>query len=170
MKNFLWGVLSTLVAVTIGALAYLLSGFAEVRADKAPGRWETALMRAAVHASVRREAPEQPNPFGPSDENLVAGGRIYQDSCAGCHGSPGKKDNDSDTLFPPPPQFWLEGTQYTEAQIFWIGKHGIRRTGMFVAGRWNSDEKLWKAVAYIKRMNSLPPAVSEALSKPPAPN
>jgi len=75
MKNFIRGVLVTLLVLVVGGLGYLLLGFAEVRGDAPPSRLESALMKAAVHASVRREAPETANPFAPTDENLIAGGR-----------------------------------------------------------------------------------------------
>jgi mono/diheme cytochrome c family protein len=165
MKNFVLGVICTIVALLAGGLLYLLLGFAEVRGDVA-GYWlESRIMTAAVHASVRRHAPEVANPFPPTDENLIAGGKIYLNECAGCHGTPGKAEDDSETLYPPPPQFAKVGTEYTEGQIFWVASHGIRRTGMFANGKWDSAEKLWKVAVYIKRIKTLPAAVQEAVRK-----
>ena len=167
MKHFLLGVLATIAIIAIGSFAYLRLGLAEVRGDLPPSRLESVLMSSAVHASVRREAPEMPNPFPPTDENLTAGGRLYIDGCAGCHGVPGKAKNDGgNVLFPPVPQLPLMGTEYTEAQIFWVIKHGIRRTGMFANGKWNTDKEMWTMAAYIKRMQSLPSRVQEELAKP----
>ena len=167
MKHFLLGVLATLAIIIIGSYAYLRLGLAETRADLPPSRLESLVMTSAVHASVRREAPETPNPFAPTDENLIAGGKLYTDGCAGCHGVPGKANKDGgDVLFPPVPQLPLVGTEYTEAQIFWVIKHGIRRTGMFANGKWNTDQEMWTMAAYIKRMQSLPPHVLEELAKP----
>jgi hypothetical protein len=72
----------------------------------------------------------------------------------GCHGTPGKATDYSDTLYPPAPQLPKGGTQHTEAQIFWIAKHGIRRAGMFADDKWELDEKLWKAAAQaVNRQN-----------------
>jgi mono/diheme cytochrome c family protein len=166
VKHFLLGVLVTIAVIVIGVLICLRLGLAEVRGDLAPSKLESVLMTSAVHASVRREAPEMPNPIAPTDDNLIAGGKIYLNECSGCHGAPGKPDESSTTLFPPIPQLPVNGTDYSEAQIFWIAKHGIRRTGMFANGKWDSDEKLWTAAAYIKRIKSLPPRVQEALAKP----
>jgi mono/diheme cytochrome c family protein len=166
VKNFLGGVLFTVLLLLVGGLAYLRLGFAEVRADLPPSRWEKVLMFSAVHASVRRRAPEIPNPVPATDENLFAGGKIYREGCAGCHGTPGKPDTSSDSLYPPIPQLPESGTTYTEAQIFWVAKHGIRLSGMFANGKWDSDEKLWAVAAYIKRIKSLPPNVEQQLAKP----
>ena len=168
MKNFLLGVLFASLVLVVGGLAYLRLGYAEVRADIPPGSRETALLFSSVHASVRRRAPELPNPVSPTDENLIAGGKIYRNECAGCHGTPGKPDS-GNSLYPPIPQLPIAGTTYTEAQIFWVAKHGIRLSGMFANGLWDSDQKLWTVAAYIKRMNSLPAHVQQELAKPEPP-
>ena len=165
MKHFLLGVATALLVLAIGGLLYLKLGLAEVRGDLPPSRWESSLMTSAAHASVRRRAPEAPNPVAPTDENLIAGGKLYLNECAGCHGAPGKP-NDPNTLYPPIPDLPTAGTQYSEAQIFWIAKHGIRLSGMFANGKWDSDEKLWTITAYIARIKSLPPRVQEELAKP----
>ena len=164
MKNFLLGVVAGALLLVLCGVAYLRLGFARVRADLAPAVWETQLMKPAVHASVRRQAPEMPNPVAPTEENLIAGGKLFINGCSGCHGRAGSEEDISGSLFPPIPQFHKEGTSYTEAQIFWIAKHGIRRTGMFANGKWNSDQELWTMAAYVKRMRELPPAVQEALA------
>lgn len=169
MRNFLAGVLFTVLLLLVCGLAYLRLGFAEVRADLPPSRWEKALMFSSVHASVGRRAPEIPNPVPSTDQNLIAGGRVYLDGCAGCHGMPGKPDTSSDSLYPPIPQLLETGTTYTEAQIFWVAKHGIRLSGMFANGKWDSDEKLWAVAAYLKRVKSLPRNVEQQLAKPEPP-
>ena len=168
MRNFLLGILFTLVALIVGGLAYLRLGYAEVRADVPPGKWERALMFSAAHASVRRRAPELPNPIPPTDENLIAGGKLYANECAGCHGAPSKPGL-PDALYPPIPQLAEVGTTYTEAQIFWVAKHGIRLSGMFANGKWDSDEKLWTISAYVARIKSLPSHVVQELAKPAPP-
>jgi mono/diheme cytochrome c family protein len=166
MKLFLLGVLVTLVVLFLGVYFYLILGFSEVRADIPPSRFETYLMRKAVHASAKKEAPALSNPIQPTDENLIAGAKLYLNACAGCHGTPGKPFGDKPPiLFPRIPELPVVGTELSEAQILFVAKHGIRRSGMFANGTWASDEKLWTVAAYIKRMNSLPPAVQAAVAK-----
>jgi thiosulfate dehydrogenase len=166
MKNFFLGVITTLLVLFLTGLAYLRLGFGEVRGDLPPANWETSLLSLAVHASVRREAPEVPNPVAATDENLIVGGKEYLGDCAGCHGSLDKPDryDTEHSLFPPIPQLPKVGTEYTEAQIFWVAKHGIRRSGMFANGKWTPDEKLWIMASFIKRIRSLPPTVETALT------
>ena len=96
--------------------------------------------------------------------------RAFEQECAGCHGTPGAPDSESiaASLYPPVPQLPKVGTEYSEAQIFWIAKHGVRRTGMFANGEWDSDKKLWTVAAYVQRIRSLPPHVQQELAKKPS--
>ena len=113
--------------------------------------------------TVRRQASEVPNPVAPTEENLISGGKLFTSNCSGCHGSLDGAEDNSDTLFPHVPQLHKVGTAYTEPQIFWIAKHGIRRTGMFANGKWYPDKDLWAMAAYVKHIRNLPPAVQNAL-------
>ena len=165
MKSFFLGSLVTVAVLGAGALIYMRLGLAEVRGDVPASRLEFSVMRMAVHASVRRHAPEVPNPVAPTDENLIAGGKMYLNDCAGCHGTPGRTQRWADPLNPAAPQLPVTGTEYSEAQIFWVAKHGIRRTGMFANGVWNADQKLWTLAAYIYRIRNLPPPVAAEIEK-----
>ena len=166
MKSFFLGVIATLAVLLIGVLGYLCLGLAEVRADLPPSQLEVLLMKRAVHASVRRQAPEVPNPIPPTDENLIAGAKVYLDGCAGCHGTPGKPfGGKGPVLFPPIPELPVVGTGLSESQIFYVAKHGIRRSGMFADADPKDNESLWKAAAFLKRMNSLSPAAQAGVAK-----
>ena len=165
MKQFFLGSLTTIVVLAVAGFAYLWLGFAEVRADSDPPTLESRIMRMAVHASVRRHAPEITNPVPPTDENLIAGGKIYLNECSGCHGTPGIPRKEADSLYPPAPRLAEVGTEYSEAQIFWVAKHGVRRTGMFANGVWDNDQKLWTVAAYIRRIRGLPSQVRDEIQR-----
>jgi mono/diheme cytochrome c family protein len=96
---------------------------------------------------------------------LIAGGKMYLNECSGCHGTPGVARKGAEPLNPAAPQLPEVGTEYSEAQIFWVAKHGIRRTGMFANGAWDSDQKLWTVAAFIYRIKNLPPRVAEEIQQ-----
>jgi len=167
LKNFIVGCLAAIVIVVIGTLAYLGLGLASVGADAKPPAWEAGLMNSAVHASVRQRASRIENPLSPTNETLIAGGKLYLDDCVGCHGAPGKPPSAfGASFYPPAPQFPLIGTQYSEAEVFWVAKHGIRRTGMFPQP-WYTDTELWTLSAFITRIESLSPNVMQAILQHP---
>ena len=160
MKNFLLGFLTGLVILVLAVAVYVAIGFADVRADAPIPNWVSRLMYSSVHAAVWRSAPGQNNPLPATDETLIAGGKLYLNDCVGCHGEPGKPPSDfGATFYPPAPQFPSVGTAYEEGQVFWIAKHGIRRTGMSAQEFSYADRDLWAVTAFIRRFPNLPPGV-----------
>lgn len=160
MKGFVLGVITTVLLLAAGGFAYLWFGLAEVRSDEPRSALENYLMQTAVHASIRRNAPELRSPVPPTEVNLITGGRMYQEQCARCHGAPGAEQK-----LPSAPSLHELATAYTESQIFWVAKHGIRWSGMAANGLWEGDEELWALAGYIKRMNHLPQHVKDELAK-----
>lgn len=160
MKGFILGIFFTLAIVAAGAYAYLHLGLADVRSDQPASQLENSIVSAAVHASIRRNAPELRSPVPPTDVNLITGGRMYTEQCSRCHGAPGAEQNGETA-----PPLHSIAAQFTESQIFWVAKHGIRWTSMPADTQNDSDEELWALAGYIKRNNRLPQHVKEELAK-----
>jgi mono/diheme cytochrome c family protein len=167
VKTFAMGFAFGTLVLILGVLAYLRLGLAEIHADTVPVGLTSRFLYSAVHSAVRRGAPAQQNPLSASQQMLIEGGKLYLNDCAGCHGEPGKAPSEfGATFYPPAPQLARTGTQYTEAQISWIAKHGIRRTGMAAQAGSYSDEKLWKLAAFIHQMTKLSPSVLKEIAQP----
>jgi mono/diheme cytochrome c family protein len=168
VKKFVLGFVTAVVALWLGGWIYLRLGLAGVRADEDAPHWEARLMALAVRASVRRNTPNMQNPMPPTIENLAAGRKLYVNGCAGCHGALGKPPASPETLYTPIPKLPQAGTQYSDAEVFWIVKHGIRRTGMSAYGPFYSDQQMWDIAAFIENIRNLPPGVLEGIqSKKP---
>jgi mono/diheme cytochrome c family protein len=167
MKRLILGFISGAVVLALCVFGYVELGLVDVGADAPAPAWATRWMFASVHASIRRSIPaDLKSPQPPDDDALIAGGTLYRNDCVGCHGAPGKPPSDfGATFYPPAPQLARDGTQYSEAQIFWIAKHGIRRTGMSAQGSSYSDQKLWLLAGFISRITSLPPRVQAGLEE-----
>ena len=166
MKRLVLGItVSLVIALMIGVGVFKL-GLLPVNADVPPSGLETRFIPIAVHASVASHAEEQPNPVTPTDENLIAGGEVYTAMCARCHGAPGRGPSVlGASFYPPAPQFTVRPSGYSEGELFWIVKHGIRNTGMPAWGRLLSDQDIWRVVAVLRRLNSLPPAVETSVKE-----
>lgn len=167
MKKFITGSSCAIVFLAIALAAYLALGFMDVAADRRPSALEAGFMTASLEASVRRRAPQMQNPLANSDDTLIAGGKLYLNDCVGCHGGPGQPPSHfGATFYPPAPQFPSAGTQFSEAQIFWVAKNGIRMTGMYPQAASYSDSQLWSLAAFISRARNLPPAVVKSIQPP----
>ena len=160
MKGFILGIFFTLAAIVAGGFAYFYLGLADVRGDQPSSQLETYVISTAVHASIRHNAPELRSPVPPTDVNLITGGRMYMEQCARCHGAP-----DAERKTEAAPFLHEMASQYTESQIFWVAKHGIRWTAMPADPQDDSDEELWALAGYIKRTNHLSQHVKEELAK-----
>src|SRR5882762_1272196 len=166
MKNFIAGFLAGILVLITGVLGYLRLGLLDARSDAAIPDWTARFLYSGIHASVRRTAPKLQNPLPQSDETLIAGGKLYLNDCVGCHGAPGKPPSDfGATFYPPAPQLARDGTQYLEAEIYWVAKHGIRRTGMSAQGPYYSDQKLWLLAGFISQITKLPSQVRAGIEE-----
>jgi mono/diheme cytochrome c family protein len=55
---------------------------------------------------------------------------------------------------------------YSDSQLFWIIKHGIRNTGMPAWSSMLSDEEIWQLVSLLKNSQDLPPSVEAEWDAP----
>ncbi|HWZ83009.1 MAG TPA: cytochrome c [Terriglobales bacterium] len=169
MRNLVAGFAAGTLLLVLGVLGYLRLGLADVRADVPPSWAVTRLFSEGVHASIRRTTPKLHNPVPVSDASLIEGGKLFLNDCVGCHGAPGQPPSEfGATFYPPAPQFALVGTAYSETEVFWVAKHGVRRTGMSAQGPSYSEEHLWMLASFISRMRNLPPSVANGIEQKPS--
>ncbi len=88
MRNFVVGILFTLIALIVGGWWCVKQGYVNFAADQKPSYAEEKVAMAAVDASMDRRAGDAKNPITPTGENIAAGAKIYLDHCGGCHGIP----------------------------------------------------------------------------------
>jgi mono/diheme cytochrome c family protein len=160
MKPFVLGAISAYGIVALFLVASARLGVLPVQADVAPGRLEATLLGSALHASVARHAPSGGNPMPASEENLMAGAKLYRQMCSRCHGV--SKDSVSSygqSFYPPAPQLSLHRTPYTDSELFWIVKHGIRNTAMPAWGSLLSDNEIWQTATYVGTLGALPDSI-----------
>ena len=129
-KSFLLGAISAYGLIVVVLISSAGLGIVPVQADVAPSRLEAAVMGTALHAVVARRALSTANPVLPSEQNLIEGARLYAQMCSRCHGLSKESDNSyGQSFYPPAPHLPLRRTSYSEPEMFWIVKHGIRRPG-----------------------------------------
>src|SRR4029077_8902375 len=87
MRNFILGVIITLLLLFLGGLAIATLGFLPTNADSTPPKMERRLAMSAMDACRDRDAPRVPSPVPPTYDNLIDGMKIYTMICAGCHGN-----------------------------------------------------------------------------------
>ena len=171
MKNFVAGIVATLILFTFGGWLYFGLGYADLRANLSPSWLESELATRAVNASAARHAPPQVNPIAPTEANLLDGARLYRDKCADCHGRPDNPVSDYGASFnPPAPQFMHAHSRLPENQVFYLIKNGVRRSAMPAWGKIMADSEIWQVVSFLHHLDDLPPSVQQELHLPAGSN
>ncbi len=149
---------SFVIALLAGAV-FVFSGAYNVAASQPHYAIVWWLLNTVKRQSVERRAGEARQPQN-LDEALMAlrGAGPYQESCAPCHGPPGSAVGHlGEGLNPKPPDLRRSAQRWTAAELFWIGKHGVKYTGM---PAWNwlyRDDEIWSMVSLLRRFPSMTP-------------
>ena len=159
MRNFLLGILLTIVILCGVAYLIAMRGYINFQADQQPSAREAELAMSAVDASTDRRAPKTENPVPATEENVTAGAKLYLDNCAGCHGVPSNPYSQfSRAFYPPVPEFFKDAPDMSDNQNFYIIQHGVRWTGMPAWNRTLNDGQIWHVVTFLSNIEKLPPA------------
>ena len=87
----------------------------------------------------------------------------YHETCRLCHEGPGYLPAEfAEGLYPHPPGMTAGHLQeaLSDAEIYWIVKHGLKMTGMPTFGPTPDEEQLWGIVAIVEE---IPPDESRAV-------
>src|SRR6185369_1908320 len=155
MRNFILGVIVTLLLLFLGGLAIATLGLLPTNADSTPPKIESHFAMSALDASMERHAPRVTSPVPPTDENLIDGMKIYTMNCAGCHGNLDHKPSDfGRSFYPPAPQLIVQPVDDPEWHIYYAVRTGIRYTGMPAWKKTLSESDMWKVTAFLSRLDT----------------
>ena len=162
MLKFLLGFAVAAVAVLAVGFCYVRFGFVNPRADLPVGQIESRVAMQALDAAVDRRALQTQNPLQPTDANLIAGMRIYQSNCAGCHGDVLHPHTTlGDSFYPRAPQFVGDAPDMPENQNLFIIQHGVRLSGMPAWNTTLSGQEVWQVTTFLSHMDRLPAQISD---------
>jgi len=158
MRTIVATLAAVLASVVLGYIGFIYSGVYDIAAtDPHWGitRWAMETVRTR---SIKAHAAGIAVPPGLDDPaKLAMGVEHYAAHCAVCHGAPGVPTGDiARGLYPQPPNLADAAKTYSNAELFWILKHGIKMTGM-PAWSDHSDAELWATVAFLTKL----PGISE---------
>ncbi len=166
MRNFILGIIVTVLVLGLGVLAFLSFGLMPTNADADPSSLERRVAMSAVDSSMERHAPQISNPVPPTDDNLIQGMKVYTMNCAVCHGTLDEKPSLLEkSLYPPPPQLILNPLDDPEWHTFYAVRTGVRYTGMPSWSKALSVEDMWKVTAFLSHVEKLSPGVQDYWKK-----
>lgn len=152
---------------TVLILTLLLTGIAIPSASFAiwfnlsalpdPGRFETYLANKGKRWLVYRESRHTVLWKPPtSAENLDNAQMIFGSECSDCHGDDGHTPSDiGKGLYPRALDLGAAEVQnWSDPELFWIIRNGIRLSGMPAFGKQLSNEEMWSLVRYLRSLRT----------------
>jgi cytochrome c553 len=157
-----------LAALLVAGMAFAWSGVFNVAASS--GHWAITdwFLHWTMRNSVRTYAAFSVERTAIEPKHLVSAAGHYTANCATCHGAPGVPlPPVMQAATPPPPD--LAGTvdSWTDPQLFWIIKHGVKFTPMPAWPAQDRDDEIWRMATFVRQLPSMSPARYRELSLGP---
>lgn len=146
------GAIAMLVLLAAIATVVVLGGLYPVAASSPHSAGVRLVFESAMHNAVKNEAGGIEAPRL-ARADVLEGGSHFKGMCQQCHGGPGAEPEQFATVMNPnPPELTHAAREWSQEEIFWIAKHGIKMTGMPAFGQYASDEELWKIAAFVEQL------------------
>ena len=132
---------------------------------RGPGSWTWMRIRMQAMHSIPREYQGLRNPLSPTKENIEAGGTLYQQFCASCHGPAGLGDGPAAKGLNPPPvplAYTVPMHMTTDGYLFWRIKEGGQAFGTAMPpwGASLKEDQIWQIILYMRA--GFPPVKAES--------
>ncbi|WP_390905435.1 c-type cytochrome [Occallatibacter riparius] len=156
-KAVLIPVLSLAAVALVGAS---LAASFDLSAVPEPGRVETTVANEAknflVHREARRSSIKEPSL---TQSDLDNAQNVFGSECATCHGNDGRTPTDIGRgLYPRAPDLGNDEVQHwSDPEMFWIIRNGLRLTGMPAFGKQLTDQETWSLVRYLRTLRTSTP-------------
>ena len=155
-----WMAIGLIVIIVLVAGAWTAFSLFNLSAQPEPTAAETYFATKAKHMMVHRAAARAAIPPAPVDAKASAeqGDMYFGVDCSMCHGATGRKPTDNGRwMYPRAIDLGSAETQsYSDRELFWIVKNGIRLSGMPAFGKMETDEHIWNLVEYIRMLPAHP--------------
>ena len=122
-----------------------------------PGKVETDVATAILRILVWRRASREVIPPAPADwqASVDEGDKLYGIDCSDCHGLDGHTPTDEGRWMYPRAANLISSQvqQYSDRELFWIVKNGIRLSGMPAFAKVETDEHIWNLIEYLRTLS-----------------
>ncbi len=143
---FIAGLIAAPVLFVLAAIA----GWLPSNSSSEPPNWESSIGMRALDASLEQRSDGLKNPIAANDSaSLAAGGKIYSDNCAGCHGSAKGPSSFGSGFYPRVPQFFQEGTDVNPNEAYAAVRDGVRYSGMPAWDKQLTDQQMWQVATFV---------------------
>ncbi|KQT85475.1 c-type cytochrome [Aurantimonas sp. Leaf443] len=167
--------LAIAAALAVAApFAVSYSGLVSIAANTghyAPVEWflHWTMQNSVARQSLGIAVPEE---IDLADNALVRrGAGHFATGCAPCHGGPGDAQSPVVlSMMPWPPRLETKVGEWKDRELFWIGQHGIKYSGMPSWTTQNREDEVWAMVAFLRALPQMTPETYADLALGGGPN
>ena len=150
-----------IVWITLGLILLALVAFEQfsLSALDEPSEVETFVATHGKRLLVGKEAAEvTPVATVRTETDLAFGNGLFVAQCSSCHGVDGRTPTEMGRrMYPRAVDLGSAHVQgYSDAEMFWIVKNGIRLTGMPGLGDSQPDDNIWRLVQFLRTLPENP--------------
>ena len=168
MKKLVLGMLLGLVFVAIGATVFITAGAFPLAASSPPDMMDNLALdvRNRTIKKKARAITSVPGEAGP--ESIRRGLVHYRENCLPCHSAPDASPAEfAQGLNPMPPALQVDMVQaWSDTELFWIVKNGMRLTGMPAFSVNHKDEEIGDIVRFVRHLPKLTDEEKKLLQAP----
>ena len=142
------GLAALLVAATV-----IYSGVYNLAATTPHPQYLTHILHFTFRRVLQSQADETPPADLASPARMAIGATHYAQVCANCHGAPGIGQSPvSLAMTPRPPWLPAQIKELTDAQTFWVLKHGVKYSAMPGWPTQTRDDEIWNMVSFVRAL------------------
>jgi cytochrome c553 len=156
LGKFLGWALAGAAAMVVAVFLFAWSGIYNVAASR--GHWAVVdwFLAFGMRNSVELRANAITPPPLDSLDLVRLGAGHFHGGCAFCHGAPGIPVSPiARHMLPSPPDLATSMRPWSDKELFWIVRHGIKYTGMPGWVALEREDEIWAVVAFLKRIPAM---------------
>ena len=139
-------------------MAIAWSGIINIGAST--GHWAITdwFLHWSMRNTVRTYAAATVNQPATDATGLVSAAGHYASTCAACHGAPGERPSPvMQSATPNAPDLSVTAKTWSDEQLFWIIKHGVKFTPMPAWPALDRDDEVRRMAAFVRRLPAMTP-------------
>jgi len=147
---------AALLALLAAGMVAAWSGIVPIAASS--GHWAITdwFLHWTMQNSARTYSAFQTPETVRDDTALVSAAGHFRQACQVCHGAPGAPPSPAmQAATPPAPNLAETAARYSDRELFWIVRHGVKYTGMPAWPQGARDDEIRRMVGFIRRLPTM---------------
>ncbi|MFC6621494.1 c-type cytochrome [Novosphingobium panipatense] len=159
-------VVFALCAVAALGMAVAWLGLVPIAASSGHWRITTWFLHWTMQNSARTYSAINTPEKVRDDDGLISAAGHFRQACQVCHGAPGVPPSPvMHAATPHAPDLAGTAAEYTDRELFWIVRHGIKYTGMPAWPETGRDDEVRRMVSFVRQLPTMSPQQYRALTQ-----